>query len=228
MRRAPPPLKVLIPLTDNVEAMASRLKISAHPDRQSLQSAVHYHLEVTLAKSSHNADPEDYHLALATAHPGPVTPVTAERGPLPPGSHARKKLTQRRSGGLPPGPRARHPRAGHPRNERHRSARASGRRQADSLPVEGVPDRSAAGQQPAQSWPLRYLRRSRGGHGPESDRRARSRMRSRARQRWTGPIGGLLSGFAGEPVLSRLWLRHQLSVRSVPADLHERLPARAA
>ncbi len=72
MRRAPPPLKVLIPLTDNVEAMASRLKISAHPDRQSLQSAVDYHLEVTLAKSSHNADPEDYHLALALAIREPV------------------------------------------------------------------------------------------------------------------------------------------------------------
>jgi len=59
-------------LTDNVEAMASRLKINAHPDRQSLQSAVNYHLEVTLAKSSQNADPADYQLALALAIREPV------------------------------------------------------------------------------------------------------------------------------------------------------------
>jgi len=52
--------------------MASRLKITAHPDRQSLQSAVDYHLEVTLAKNSQNADKQDYHLALALAIREPV------------------------------------------------------------------------------------------------------------------------------------------------------------
>ena len=52
--------------------MASRPKVSADPDRKSLQSAVDYHLEVTLAKSSQNADPEDYHLALALAIREPV------------------------------------------------------------------------------------------------------------------------------------------------------------
>jgi glycogen phosphorylase len=52
--------------------MASRLHINTPPDRQSLQSAVNYHLEVTLAKSSKNADPQDYHLALALAIREPV------------------------------------------------------------------------------------------------------------------------------------------------------------
>lgn len=52
--------------------MTSRPKVSADPDRKSLQSAVDYHLEVTLAKGSHNADPGDYHLALALAIREPV------------------------------------------------------------------------------------------------------------------------------------------------------------
>jgi starch phosphorylase len=52
--------------------MPSRPKVSSAPDRKSLQSAVDYHLEVTLAKSSHNADPADYHLALALAIREPV------------------------------------------------------------------------------------------------------------------------------------------------------------
>ena len=52
--------------------MTSRPKVSADPDRKSLQSAVDYHLEVTLAKGSHNADPCDYHLALALAIREPV------------------------------------------------------------------------------------------------------------------------------------------------------------
>jgi glycogen phosphorylase len=52
--------------------MASRPKVSADPDRRSLQRAVDYHLEVTLAKSLHNADPGDYHLALALAIREPV------------------------------------------------------------------------------------------------------------------------------------------------------------
>jgi len=64
--------KVFNPLTDNLGAMTSRPKVSADPDRKSLQSAVDYHLEVTLAKGSHNADPCDYHLALALAIREPV------------------------------------------------------------------------------------------------------------------------------------------------------------
>jgi len=52
--------------------MTSRLKVGARPNRQSLRSAVDYHLEVTLAKSADNADPEDYHLALALAIREPV------------------------------------------------------------------------------------------------------------------------------------------------------------
>jgi starch phosphorylase len=52
--------------------MASSLKIGAHPNRQSLRNAVDYHLEVTLAKNPENADPEDYHLALALAIREPV------------------------------------------------------------------------------------------------------------------------------------------------------------
>ena len=52
--------------------MASRVKAGAPPNRQTLRSAVDYHLEVTLAKTSHNALPEDYHLALALAIREPV------------------------------------------------------------------------------------------------------------------------------------------------------------
>lgn len=52
--------------------MTSRLKVGARPNRQALRGAVDYHLEVTLAKSADNADPEDYHLALALAIREPV------------------------------------------------------------------------------------------------------------------------------------------------------------
>jgi glycogen phosphorylase len=52
--------------------MVSRIKVGASPDRQSLRSAVDYHLEVTLAKHTRNATPEDYHLALALAIREPV------------------------------------------------------------------------------------------------------------------------------------------------------------
>ena len=52
--------------------MTSRLKVGARPTRQSLRSAVDYHLEVTLAQERRNADPEDYHLALALAIREPV------------------------------------------------------------------------------------------------------------------------------------------------------------
>src|SRR5580698_7426069 len=52
--------------------MTSRLKVGARPNRQSLRSAVNYHLEVTLGKSADNAAPEDYHLALALAIREPV------------------------------------------------------------------------------------------------------------------------------------------------------------
>jgi starch phosphorylase len=62
----------LIQPTDNLQTMPSTLKIDPHPNRHSLRNAVDYHLEVTLAKSSHNADPEDYHLALALAIREPV------------------------------------------------------------------------------------------------------------------------------------------------------------
>ena len=59
-------------LTDNPGAMTSRIKVGAHPDRQSLRSAVDYHLEVTLAKNSRTAAAADYHLALALAIREPV------------------------------------------------------------------------------------------------------------------------------------------------------------
>lgn len=52
--------------------MAPRLKMGGKPDRQALRSAVEYHLEVTLAKNSQRATPEDYHLALALAIREPV------------------------------------------------------------------------------------------------------------------------------------------------------------
>ena len=52
--------------------MTSRVKVGRAPSRQSLRSAVDYHLEVTLAKNPHNALPEDYHLALALAIREPV------------------------------------------------------------------------------------------------------------------------------------------------------------
>jgi starch phosphorylase len=67
-----PAFKVLIRLTDNLITMISKIKDGARPSRQSLRSAVDYHLEVTLAKHSQNADPEDYHLALALAIREPV------------------------------------------------------------------------------------------------------------------------------------------------------------
>ena len=65
-------LKVLIAPTDNEEAMTSKIAPNATPNRQSLQNAVDYHLEVTLAKTSQSAEPEDYHLALALALREPV------------------------------------------------------------------------------------------------------------------------------------------------------------
>ncbi len=52
--------------------MTSRVKVGRAPSRQSLRSAVDYHLEVTLARNPHNALPEDYHLALALAIREPV------------------------------------------------------------------------------------------------------------------------------------------------------------
>ncbi len=48
------------------------LHLGAHPDRRTLQSAVDYHLEVTLAKNSSTAEPEDYQMALALAIREPV------------------------------------------------------------------------------------------------------------------------------------------------------------
>ena len=62
--------------------MATRFKTSTSPDRQSLQAAVNYHLEVTLAKGSLDVGPEDYQLALALAIREPVIRAmnaTAER-----------------------------------------------------------------------------------------------------------------------------------------------------
>jgi len=52
--------------------MTSKLKLNGHPDRRSLQNAVDYHLEVTLAKGVDNANPADYQMALALAIREPV------------------------------------------------------------------------------------------------------------------------------------------------------------
>jgi starch phosphorylase len=52
--------------------MTQRLKPGAKPSRQTLRSAVEYHLEVTLAKDARLATAEDYHLALALAVREPV------------------------------------------------------------------------------------------------------------------------------------------------------------
>jgi starch phosphorylase len=65
-------LKVFAPLDDNSGVMASRVKAAGKPNRQSIRSAVDYHLEVTLAKTSQTALAEDYHLALALAIREPV------------------------------------------------------------------------------------------------------------------------------------------------------------
>jgi starch phosphorylase len=52
--------------------MISRRPIDANPDRQSLQAALHYHLEVTLGKAPHSLGIADYQLALALAVREPV------------------------------------------------------------------------------------------------------------------------------------------------------------
>jgi glycogen phosphorylase len=52
--------------------MATVLKTAPKLDRQSLQSAVNYHLEVTLGKLSRDVGPEDYQLALALAIREPI------------------------------------------------------------------------------------------------------------------------------------------------------------
>ena len=87
------------------------------------------------------------------------------------------------------------------------------------LPVGGVFDRAAPGQQPDQSGHLRRDRAGDAAVGPRSECADRAGRGAGPGQRRIGPSGLLLHGFAGHAGYSGDRLRHSLRVRNLrPAD----------
>ncbi len=103
-----------------------------------------------------------------------------------------------------------------------------GQSQAGLLPLDGVPDRTVAGEQHHQPDALARGRLRRQGQGLEARRDSRARARRRPRQRRARPARGVLHRIHGHDGHTGRRIRPPLRLRDLPPGDPRRLPGRTA